>query len=189
MSRDRKADVDQAAGGSGSRGRRRRPRGDLGPGEQVSGPTGDHGLAVERSVGLSVAAAAAAADALLTRVRWYVARGRAVPRATAAAFDELADALGLPDAAPWTRLHRPAARDPRVEAEIDAMADSGELAESARLLAESCGESWAELGDEARDAWCGRVIAAVRARSPESPAQLRLRLAPRGRQSPGDRER
>lgn len=45
-----------------------------------------------------------AADALLTRVRWYTVRSHPVPAATVRAFNRVADALGLPDGGPWRRL-------------------------------------------------------------------------------------
>lgn len=41
---------------------------------------------------------------LLTRVRWYTVRAIRVPASTALAFNELADTLGKPDAAPWSRI-------------------------------------------------------------------------------------
>lgn len=50
------------------------------------------------------AALEVAADALLTRVRWYTVRSHRVPAPLVRSFNRIADALGLPDSGPWRRL-------------------------------------------------------------------------------------
>lgn len=55
---------------------------------------------------LSDRGATEALDALRNRVRWYVTRAHQVPEHLALAFNELANALFMPDKGCWKRFKR-----------------------------------------------------------------------------------